>query len=262
MTANNFEVKTENKTGFCKRHGKYEFDRVVVSIESRAKNNQGNSCPTCAMARDEMMAFQKDMAKRIKNSALELSGIPKRFQSKTFRNFIAENEGQKIALRKCQNYADNFREMIASGRSMIFTGGTGTGKTHLANAIANQIIENGHTAYFAAVRKILTEVKSTWRASSAKSEGQVIDNLSKLDLLVIDEIGVQFDTDAEKMILFDVINARYESCKPTIILSNLAVTSETEASIESILGERIMDRLRESGGVKIVFDWKSKRSQI
>jgi len=259
---NNFQINTEQKKGFCRRHGKYEFADVVVSMGSGTKNKQPDRCPTCAMAEEEMRTFSKEMAQRRKNSILHLSGIPKRFQSKTFDNFIAEKEGQKIALRKCRSYANNFSEMMASGKSMIFTGGTGTGKTHLANAIANHVIENGHTAYFAAVRKILTAVKSTWRSNSPKTEEEVIKNFANLDLLIIDEIGVQFDTDSEKMILFDVINARYENNKPTIILSNLSVTSETETSIESILGERIMDRLRESGGTKIVFDWDSERPNI
>lgn len=261
MINGNFNVNSEKQNGFCKRHGKYEFDAVVVSIASKPRKNQQAGCPTCAMASEEMRIFAKEMAERQKNKKLDLSGIPKKFRDKTFENFIVGNEGQAKALRKCKAYAGNFREMITIGRSMVFTGSTGTGKTHLANAIANEIIEQGYTAYFTAVRKLLTEVKSTWRSNSPKSEAEVIKNFAELDLLTIDEIGVQFDTDSEKMILFDVINARYENNKPTIILSNLAVTStsETETSIESILGARIMDRLRESGGVKIVFDWESQR---
>ena len=44
------------------------------------------------------------------------------------------------------------------------------------------------------------------------------------DLLILDEVGVQFGSETEKMILFEIINGRYEQLKPTIVISNLART--------------------------------------
>lgn len=56
------------------------------------------------------------------------------------------------------------------------------------------------------------------------------------------------------MLLFDVLNERYERRKPTLMLSNL-----TAQEVAAYLGERVMDRLREDGGRVIVFDWESHR---
>lgn len=75
-------------------------------------------------------------------------------------------------------------------------------------------------------------------------------------MLILDEVGVQFGSEAEKLILFDVLNERYERCKATILLSNLTATE-----VKDYLGERVMDRMREDGGKVVVFDWESYRGR-
>ena len=79
---------------------------------------------------------------------------------------------------------------------------------------------------------------------------------SKYELLVLDEIGVQFGSDAEKLIMFDIINERYEAMRPTILISNLALSGLSE-----FVGDRIVDRMKENGGKLMVFDWESHRGK-
>ena len=63
------------------------------------------------------------------------------------------------------------------------------------------------------------------------------------DLLIIDEIGVQFSTDAERQILYDVFDRRYEAFRPTFLISNLELRStENQLGVDRILGARIIDR--------------------
>ncbi|MGC8384980.1 ATP-binding protein [Pseudomonas aeruginosa] len=76
------------------------------------------------------------------------------------------------------------------------------------------------------------------------------------DLLILDEVGVQYGKEAELVTLFDVMNARYSACKPSIVLSNL-----TLEEIEVFLGQRVMDRLRENGGRAVSFNWESERAK-
>jgi hypothetical protein len=76
------------------------------------------------------------------------------------------------------------------------------------------------------------------------------------DLLVLDEIGVQYGTETEQKILFRIIDLRYEEMKPTILISNLAIPAFTE-----FVGERVVDRMRENGGMLFAFDWESYRSK-
>jgi DNA replication protein DnaC len=74
-----------------------------------------------------------------------------------------------------------------------------------------------------------------------------------IDLMILDEIGLQRGTDDEQRTLHELLEARRLNCKPTILLTNLDVPS-----LKAYLGERFMDRLSESG-VSVKFDWESHR---
>ncbi|ENO7364325.1 DNA replication protein DnaC, partial [Proteus mirabilis] len=67
------------------------------------------------------------------------------------------------------------------------------------------------------------------------------------------EIGVQYGTDSERNILFEVINDRYEDLLPTILVSNLPVVD-----LQKMLGERVVDRLLQ-GGTVLTFNWPTYR---
>ena len=137
----------------------------------------------------------------------------------------------------------------------MFCGKPGTGKNHLACAIANSIIEN-HQAkvLISTALRIARDIKNSWSRDSQISEERTIKTYTDKDLLIIDEIGVQFGSEAEKIILFEIINTRYEQMKPTILISNL---SEQELGI--YIGERVLDRMMEGQGAIIAFDWESYR---
>ncbi|MNY17699.1 DNA replication protein DnaC [compost metagenome] len=118
----------------------------------------------------------------------------------------------------------------------------------------HRVLGAGYTARFAVVLDAMQAVKGTYRKDSAMTEAAVIEKLTAPDLLVLDEIGNQYGTDAERIILSNVINARYNAMKPTILLSNLA-----KDALAKELGDRVIDRMREGGGRMVVFDWESQR---
>ena len=110
---------------------------------------------------------------------------------------------------------------------------------------------------FTTVMRAIRSVKDTWGGGSGKSETQAIAALVYPDLLILDEVGVQFGSDTEKLILFDVLNERYEKRRPTLLLSNFGVDE-----VQAYLGDRIFDRLREDGGEAVPFDWESQRGKV
>ena len=77
---------------------------------------------------------------------------------------------------------------------------------------------------------------------------------TKPDLLIIDEVGVQFGSPAEMTILHEVINARYESVLPTILISNLP-----PEQLKEFISDRIFDRVTDGGRNYLVFNWASFR---
>lgn len=185
------------------------------------------------------------------------AAIPPRFSTRTLANFEPQCDKSAKALHTARQYAENFTTALEKGQSMIFVGNVGAGKTHLASGIAHEVLKSGNSALFSTVLSAVRTVKDTYRRDSIKTESQAIMDLVEPDLLVLDEVGVQFGSDTEKLILFEIINGRYEHMRPTILLSNLDI-----AGLGEYLGERVMDRLREGGGKMIAFDWGSYRRNV
>lgn len=239
-------VQSESKNETCPDHGIFESKHFLGKFWSK--------CPACGeaekMARDEI---EKTEQRRKEQKKISDSEIPERFRDRTLQSYIAKNHGQEKALEFATDYAQNFEAVMKSGRSAIFCGKPGTGKTHLAVGIGLSIIDR-HSVGFITVQRMVRRVKDAWRKDSELSESEVINMLVWPSLLIIDEIGVQFGTEFEKNLMFDILNERYEKRRPTILISNLPA-----AEVKAFLGERVYDRLREDGGQCVPFDWVSHR---
>lgn len=243
---------TEQKP--CEKHGLYESLFV--------RNEYWTGCPSCSTEERERQAKeaealrQKEFRERRAAQLLGRAAIPQRFSDRRLSNYAPQCEQAKKALAVAQAYADSFELILETGSSLIFCGGVGTGKTHLAVGIAHEVLAKDKAAVFTSVMGAVRAVKETYSRDSQKSEGEVIKGFIWPDLLVLDEVGVQFGSDTEKLILFEIINGRYEAMKPTILISNLA-----KDALASFIGERAFDRLREGGGKLVAFDWPSYRKQ-
>jgi DNA replication protein DnaC len=99
-------------------------------------------------------------------------------------------------------------------------------------------------------------VRETWQRDSDRSEAKVIQEYTNYDLLILDEVGVQFGSDGELTQLTDLIDRRYRDLKPTLVISNCDAEG-----LERFLGQRAVDRFSENGGRIVVFDWKSWRGR-
>ncbi|HBU6027052.1 TPA: ATP-binding protein, partial [Klebsiella pneumoniae] len=121
--------------------------------------------------------------------------------------------------------------------------------------LAKNIIRNHlATVELTDVMRLTRAVKSTWRHNADTTEESVLDHYASLDLLIIDEVGVQFGSPAEMTILHEVINARYESVLPTILISNLP-----PEQLKEFISDRIFDRVTDGGRNYLVFNWASFR---
>lgn len=238
----------------CPMHGAY------VSVQTK-HSDKPSGCPTCAeearKAADEAerKAIVKRLAEQRLQSRLGAALIPPRFQGKTFEEYRVTSNSQRKNLETCREFAEQFPGNLEAGRSLLLLGKVGTGKTHLANAIAAKIIvQHGCTAVYRTVTSIMQYVKGSFSNGAGYTETDAHEALISPDLLIIDEVGATKPTEFEQATIFNIINGRYEQCRPTIVISNL-MPEELPAAI----GERCVDRLREGGGKALVFDWASAR---
>ncbi len=188
-----------------------------------------------------------DRRKRVE-STLSQSGIKKRFLARTFANFQTDTPGRTKAYRTAQEYADHFTEHLANGDGLYIEGTFGTGKTHLAAAIAIQLMEQGHTVIFKTADDLLRDIKATFD-ESGREEQRVLDTLKDCELLIIDDIGKEQATDWSTAQLYAIINDRYECQRPLIVTTNFNENDLIAVESPKYVGEHriraILSRLHE-----------------
>jgi DNA replication protein DnaC len=251
------DAKPVAKLVQCEKHG--EFVSKATEMPVFRGRFFWSSCPTCSTERTEAeesrrIAEEEAARQRRMEQRLSQSGIPLRFRDRTFENYVADTEQKQKALQAAKEFAENFADHSRDGTTVVFSGKPGTGKSHLALAAAMTVMNTGTAMYLNAL-DLVRMVRDTWRRDSEMTESAVLNELSTVSLLIIDEIGVQYGTDGEQVILFDVLNRRYRDLMPTILLTNLGAKGMKE-----FLGERSFDRLRE-GGIWVTFDWDSHRGR-
>lgn len=183
------------------------------------------------------------------------SGINKHFLKCSFDNYQVENEGQLNALNKAKNYAEKFDAYSALAKGFLFSGTCGTGKNHLASAIANHLMRQGKTVVLLNVMDILGRAKETYK-NRELTEDRLFKEFCRPDLLIIDEIGMQRGTQDEKLWLTRIIDKRLYAEKPTGFITNLK-----DCELKILLDERNFERMKEGIGMTVSFKWQSFRER-
>lgn len=170
------------------------------------------------------------------SSSLErLGGLSlQRLAQMTFQTF--DPRGMAFA----EEQRDNLRRVVRGARAfaeapegwLVLQGVPGTGKTHLAAAIANERRAKGHTAYFVTAPDLLDYLRSAYAPDSKVSYDKVFDAVRTAPLLVLDDLGAHSSTPWAQEKLFQLLNYRYNAALPTVITTNLTL-DEHDARIRS-----------------------------
>ncbi len=132
----------------------------------------------------------------------------------------------------CKEYANSF-EPIKSA-NLLFMGKTGLGKTHLSLAIVSEIIKKGFAPIYGSAENLFSAVT----AEKFRSDGNETYNaLLNCDLLVIDDLGTEAVTSITKSMLYNIVNTRIMTRRPTIISTNLGIEE-----IDDMYTQRITSR--------------------
>lgn len=177
---------------------------------------------------------------------LARAGIPERYVNKTLDTFQSrstdrrrQEQLQKI-VHAAKAYASGFHLREENMPGLLFRGGTGVGKTHIAIGILREVVRNGYTGLYCNVTELLARLRSTYEKDSAVGESEVIEEYLECDLLVLDDLGNESTSPWVLDRLYLLINSRYESSRPVIVTTNC-----DETALKEKVGPRIASRLYE-----------------
>lgn len=137
---------------------------------------------------------------------------------------------------ECKRYAAEFS---SASESLLLTGGTGLGKTHLSLAIAAAAVEKGADVLYVPFHIFIGRLE-TARFSKGGGEGyrDLLDAALGCGLLVLDDLGSEFTTSFASAVLYDLVNTRHFASLPTIISTNLDLRE-----LQQRYTERVTSRL-------------------
>lgn len=152
---------------------------------------------------------------------------------------IVPRDRMKDTYEFCRQYADNF---TLQSESLLMQGHTGLGKTHLSLAIAWKVIEKGYGVVYTPIQQLMDKLEANkFSYDAAQKERYVQDLNSALtcDLLVLDDLGTEFNTSYTVSTLYNIVNTRLVEQRPTIMNTNLAL-NELEKNYTQRMASRLL----------------------
>lgn len=143
------------------------------------------------------------------------NGIPPLFRHKTLKGFDwSENY-------PAYESACDFVKDFPNTKGLLLSGDVGVGKTHLAAAITGELNKKLYSTYFGNVVDIISFFKSTYNKNSSLSENDLVLMITeRTDLLILDDLGKENNTEHNLALLYQIINKLYQDEKPIIITTN------------------------------------------
>lgn len=159
------------------------------------------------------------------------------FRDRAFENFDPKVHGVTDAYEVARRFARDPYGWL------VLRGGYGSGKTHLAAAIANEALQARAQVLFAVVPDLLDHLRSAFAPNSPVQYDELFEGVRSTHLLVLDDLGTESATPWAQEKLYQIINFRYNYQMPTVVTTNRRLEQ---------IDERILSRLRDQALCRIV----------
>ena len=200
----------------------------------------------------ERMARMEELKKQ--------SSIGQRYCNVTFDNTVT---GQNIsfdkAFERCKSYCQSYSIVLEQGLGLYIYGDSGTGKTHLAACMANELLKYCVPVLVTNFYEVAEAIKLTYNRNG--NENKLINQFTNIEFLMLDDLGTEIvrkngqDNWLQEKI-FEIINKRYNAMKPTIFTSNYSIGQLTR---ERGIMEKTVDRITEMSSLTIHITGESLR---
>ena len=210
------------------RQCKIEHNDKIITLPIRCK---------CQREADEQEeADYQNRQHLIQIERLKANGLQDRYlHDYTFENAKGYNLEE---IKKAHRYVTEWDTMKSENQGLLLWGNVGTGKTYIAACIANALIEKGVSVLMTNFSKILNTLSPMYNGD----RNAFIDSLNQYSLLIIDDLGIERNSEFALEQVFSVIDSRYRCKKPLIITTNLTIDEMNHADLAHT---RIYDRILE-----------------
>lgn len=194
--------------------------REPVEAVIKSMGGQKRSIP-CACVRNRDEAEHQDREHRERVDAARRMATSSPFYDPSYERYTfasdqhRDEDGFREAGDKCRSFVEHFDELKTLPAGMLLTGPVGTGKSFYASAIVNALREQGVSAMIVSTSRLLNVIRSNGNRQT------IIDDLNSFDLVALDDLGAERDTDSAIEQLEAFVDARALAEKPLIITTNL-----------------------------------------
>ncbi len=210
------------------RQGKYEFEGKIITPYFKCK------CQQKEYNKIEEERKQREFLSKI--SRMKASGL----QEKALYDYnFANDSGINPEIRHAYTYVEKWEEMKKNATGLLIWGNVGTGKSFFAGCIANALLEKGIPVLMTNFARILNTLTGMY----SDDRNKFIDSLNQYSLLIIDDLGVERNSEFAQEQVFHVIDSRYRNKKPLIVTTNL--TLKELKTLSNLAHTRIYDRILE-----------------
>jgi DNA replication protein DnaC len=200
---------------------------------------------SCEAQFDSESWLNEQIRQRIEQRIHEME-IPGKYLDASLDDATEDQQPMANALKKWVDVGTETRWLMLSGK-------VGTGKTRFARAAQLECLRDDRFCRYYKAKKIESALSEKAYGERA-GFGRILGTTNRL---IVDEIGLEGESDSINRFLFDVLDSRYEYDRPTVLISNL---TPQELSSRSPEWARIIDRLRELGGA-VKLEGKSHRQK-
>lgn len=191
----------------------------------------------CSVERSKREAEEQRKRDRMQYlDGMRRTGFPDAEMRKwTFSN---DDGGNSKIIEIARKYVDNFNVMRSQGTGLLLYGNVGCGKSFAAACIANALIDRGTPCMMTNFSRIINQLQESFDGRQ-----KYIDNLSRFDLLVIDDMAVERNSEYVWENIMNIVDSRYRSGLPLIVTTNLTIGELADPS--DIRRQRVYSRLKE-----------------
>lgn len=210
------------------RQAKAELSGRLLTVPVMCK------CMSEARAKEDAERKERERLEHV--ARLRSAGL----RDTALREYTFENDnGYNPELKKAREYVAQWDKMKSMSIGLLIWGNIGTGKTFAAGCIANALIDKGVPVLMTNFSRILNSLTGMF----SEDRNEFIDGFNKYELLIIDDLGIERNSEFALEQVYNIVDSRYRSEKPLIVTTNL--TLDELKNPADISRKRIYDRVLE-----------------